>query len=408
MTRASRTKKIIFAAVVAVAVLGGAETVLRLHEFNFYFNFGADILGMPLLEMKGIRRVMNRTVEFDPVLFWRFKPNQVLDAHGIYRKPVHINGHGFRGPEFTDGKPAGVYRVACIGDSTTFGWSVGDDETFAAQLQGLLAKQCGAGKVEVLNLGVTGYTSFQGRELMDLYVRKWRPDLVIFGFGPNDRLPALKSDQEHMRDRTWDVKPLTLFLSRFQLYKLIKAGVVYLENRARGLSLDPKTYIPRLKRKVSMEEFADNVHTVKRECDAIGAGLILINVDFPSLPTDDVSRAIKEVADRSGARLTADWKQWDAADVHEALARELHVPEIDLRQIFSDGLASIEAGRMDPARAAAVKKAMPDEIAKEPWRYLMIDNGHPNDWGHELIAQKLDEIIAELPAFRKHCGESAP
>ncbi len=408
MARTSRTRKIIFAALTALMVLGGAETVLRVHDFDFFFNFGADILGMPLVDMKGIRRVMNRTVEFDPVLFWRFKPNQVLDAHGIYRQPVHINGHGFRGPEFTDDKPAGVYRIACIGDSTTFGWSVADDETFAAQLERMLNRHCGAGKVQVLNLGVTGYTSFQGRELMDLYVKKWRPDLVIFGFGPNDRLPALKSDAEHLNDRTWDVGPLTLFLSRFQLYKLIKAGVVYFENREQGLSLDPRTYIPRLKRKVSMAEFKDNVAEVKKECDAIGAGLILINVDFPSLPPDNVTTTIKEAADQSGASMPAEWKYWDAEAVHESLARELHVPQLDLRALFSADLAAIEAGRMEPERAAAVKKTMPEVIAQEPWRWLMIDNGHPDDWGHEIIAQKLEELIAPLPAFRKRCGAGAP
>ena len=40
----------------------------------------------------------------DPLLFWRLRPNQ--DAFTkIDHKPVHVNGHGTRGPEFSDAKP---------------------------------------------------------------------------------------------------------------------------------------------------------------------------------------------------------------------------------------------------------------------------------------------------------------
>jgi lysophospholipase L1-like esterase len=406
MAKFSRRRKLSFAAAALLIILGGAELTLRLHDFNFYYNFGADVLGLPLIDLHSIRRVQNRTVEFDPVLFWRFKPSQVLDARGVYRKPVRINGHGFRGPDFTDQKPAGVYRVACLGDSTTFGWSVGDDETYSYFLQSLLGRNAVNCKVEVLNLGVTGYTSFQGRELMELYVRKWRPDLVIFAFGPNDRLPALKSDAEHMRDRTWDIAPLAVFLSRFQLYKLLKAGVVYLENREQGLSLDPKTYIPKLQRKVSPEEFASNVRAVKSICDQIGTDMVLVNVDFPSLPLDYVSLEIEKEAKKNGAPMPPDWETWDAARIHESLARELQIPELDLRKLFAHDLLEIQTGKMEPEKAAALKKAMGDELGKEPWRFLMVDNGHPNDWGHEIIARELEKLILPLSAFRRDCEDT--
>jgi len=384
MARLPKGRRVIFAVAAALILSGGAEFILRVHDFGFYYNFGADLLGMPLLDMHKIRRIQNRTVEHDPHLFWRFKPNQTLDAHGIYRRSVTINSNGFRGPEFKDQKPAGVYRVACIGDSTTFGWSVGDNETFAHYLGGLLGKRC-PGKVEALNLGVTGYTSFQGMKLMEMYVKDWSPDLVIFAFGPNDRLPALKSDREHFESRTWDIGAIQLFLHRFQVYKLMKSGVIYLKNRARGLSLDAKTYIPHLERKVGPEEYADNARKVKALCDRTGADLILIHVDYPSLPEDHVSMEIKKQAGEHGAKMPEDWKKWDGAALHRELSNQLNVPSIELRELFEQA----------PGK-------------DNEWQTIMVDNGHPNERGHKIIAEELARLIKPLPAFRERCKEAAP
>src|SRR5690349_11474912 len=44
----------------------------------------------------------------DEKLFWRLKPNQDCFTK-IDHKPVHINAHGTRGPEFEIQKPAGTF-----------------------------------------------------------------------------------------------------------------------------------------------------------------------------------------------------------------------------------------------------------------------------------------------------------
>lgn len=405
MSRLSRKKRALYAAAVCVTLLGGSELVLRAYDFSFYFNFGGDILGMPLLDLHSIRRTMNRAVDFDPYLFWKFKPDQVLTDKTAYRKPVSINSHGYRGSDFSDAKPDGVYRVACIGDSTTFGWSVADTDTFPARLELALAGDCPHGRVEVLNLGVTGYTSLQGRELMTRYAAAWAPDLVVFAFGPNDRLPALKSDLKHLQDRTWDIGPLKVFLNRLQVYKLIKSGVIYLGNRTRGLSLDPATYIPRLKRKVSLKEFEQNVWIVNDTCRRIGADLVIISVDYPSLPPDHVTREMEKQAREHGAAMPETWGPWDGASIIKKLSRELGAPAIDMRELFARSLEKIKKGELEPERAKAIRDAMPDMIAKEPWWYIMVDNGHPNQWGHEIIARKLELVATTLPSYRKYCGE---
>lgn len=419
--RLSRARRLAFGLAAAFILLAAAELVLRLHDFGFYYNFGADLIGMPLLDLHRIRRVQNQTVEFDPILFWRFKPDQILTDSSIYRRPVTINSHGFRGYDFETPKPDHTYRVVCLGDSSTFGWSVGDSETYPAQLFPRLQRLCPRAAVdlktratyrrqrtrsadglsiEVLNLGVTGYTSHQGRRLLERMAEDLKPDLVIFAFGPNDRLPALKSDREHEADRTWDIGPVSLLLSRLQLYKLVKSAVVYLQSRREGIDLDPKTYIPRLKRKVSPVEYTDNLRAVKARCDQIGADLIVLNVQYPALPPDFIDAEIKKQAEAAGADLPANWRPWDQRDTVLGAAAALGVPALDLETLFEQRLADLASGRIALSPA---QKNLPD-ADREPWRLLMVDNGHPNYWGHELIVERLAEVIGGLPAFRRACG----
>ncbi|MFO8055984.1 MAG: SGNH/GDSL hydrolase family protein [bacterium] len=397
----TRKKKALFACAALIMALALLEGVLRLHDFGFYFNYSADLIGMPLLDLYSIRRVQNRTVEFDRRVFWRFKPDQTLDIEGVYKEPVHINSHGFRGPDWPDRKSDGVLRVACLGDSTTFGWSVGEKDPYPYRLEKLLAEECGK-EVEVLNLGVTGYTSLQGIELLKTKVKEWKPDLLVFAFGPNDRLPALMSDEEHLEKGTWDKSAISLTLGRLQVYKLIKSLAVYVKRRTQGISLDPATYIPRLKRKVSRDDFKQNVKKAKSLADSISADMIFIHVDYPSLPKDHPGRQMKEQAQKHGVS-PPEWREWNGRKLVRHFRDRPGIRAFDLRHLFSSSLEKIKSGELDPQRAARLREKMPGKIKEEPWRYLMVDNGHPNEWGHEIIAEKILEEARHMDRFREIC-----
>lgn len=86
-------------------------------------------------------------------------PNLDVKFQGVETK---INSCGMRSPEREAVKSPTTYRIALLGDSFAFGWGVEYQESFAHQLEVIL-NEAGEGKikVEVLNFGVPGYSTFQ-------------------------------------------------------------------------------------------------------------------------------------------------------------------------------------------------------------------------------------------------------
>ncbi len=99
---------------------------------------------------------------------------------------MNTNRHGFRGRAFAEEKPEGTFRIACLGDSYTFGMGVGDDETWPARLQALADERAGQGCCEVWNCGVPAYDTVQELAFLTKTVLPFRPDLVLLGFHLND------------------------------------------------------------------------------------------------------------------------------------------------------------------------------------------------------------------------------
>ncbi len=101
-----------------------------------------------------------------------------------------INAQGFRGPQVSPAKPPGTFRIACLGDSHTFGTGVGELETWPAQLQALCEGAGAAGRpVEVMNWGVSAYDTTREVILLRARVLEFDPDLVILQYHVNDVSP---------------------------------------------------------------------------------------------------------------------------------------------------------------------------------------------------------------------------
>ena len=120
----------------------------------------------------------------DPVRGWGLIPG----SSGWWRSEgeafVEINSDGFRGPSRARPRPPGVLRIAILGDSCTEAVQVPYEATFAARLERELAAcpAVGARRVEVLDLGVSGYGTAQELLTLRQQALAFTPDIVLLAF----------------------------------------------------------------------------------------------------------------------------------------------------------------------------------------------------------------------------------
>jgi lysophospholipase L1-like esterase len=108
----------------------------------------------------------------------RYRPGAELSFRvGTTLYQVRINSRGFRTQEFEERKTPKVFRVICVGASTTLQGRT-NQETYPALLQQRMDRLLGVGRVEVLNLGINGTrTDYWLRRSDELF--RYQPDLVI-------------------------------------------------------------------------------------------------------------------------------------------------------------------------------------------------------------------------------------
>lgn len=133
----------------------------------------------------------------DPVLFWRLRPNVERAIWDF--TVVSTNAQGLRHDRPIESrKPRGRFRIVCVGDSVTFGFRVPlvfpdapdqydrTDGPYPLRLERLLRAEFPDRDIEVIALAVPGYSSFQGRILLEDTIDWLEPDVVVICFGFND------------------------------------------------------------------------------------------------------------------------------------------------------------------------------------------------------------------------------
>ena len=163
--------------------LRGALLNLLLMLTSIVVILGLCEIGLRLFYPAGSQPKIN---DFDPLLGHRMKPNvdlvHVWPAHENV-STIRTNSAGFRGPELPGTKRAGEFRILLLGDSYTFGFGVGDEDTFAHRLQEMIDSRAGvAGRVSVINAGVSAYGTAQQLLLYESAHARFEPDLVVLNF----------------------------------------------------------------------------------------------------------------------------------------------------------------------------------------------------------------------------------
>jgi lysophospholipase L1-like esterase len=293
--------------------------------------------------------------EPDAKLYWKLKPDQDCYTK-IDHKPVHVNSHGTRGPEFSAEKPADTIRILSLGDSRTFGWGLTEAETYSDRLQRLLQGQVGKKKkVEVINAGVNAWSYMQ----MLVYFRetgiKYNPDCVIIGDANLWTQFSEKSDPEFVKKFLNRVR-LKNFLRHFAAYHYfieVKLKDFYEKQRTKFIPIDPKqdTLFKEQQQKDPNAVFKTAIEDLCKLASSRGVKPVLLNI--PSL--DELQST----------------NQSDMLKVKTAVSQSCNVPLADLT----------------PQLQLEQKRNV---------LYLDADPVHLNQAGNQIIAQQLFETIKNM------------
>jgi lysophospholipase L1-like esterase len=288
-----RWKKVLFSTIVvigAVALLeGGARLFVHVAPVNSRWEFHRqliDSVGFPALK---------EILVPDPVLFWALRPS--LDHTPLAGHIAASFDLKFTVSTDADGKrrmPAvtGARKpVVFLGDSCTFGVGVNDEQTFPALLQRRLPD------LGAIDLGVPGYTVYQGRLRLNQYALSAPPAAVVITFGFNDEAVwDNRSDLEHAAlleaERSWPNSSRFITLLASLLPRLAPAAPN--PGQARR---------PRL----SDDEFVAEVRAVAEWCRARHAEPVLVLWPYRvQLARNDMSpkqRALLRIAANENLRL---------------------------------------------------------------------------------------------------------
>ena len=332
----------------------------------------------------------------DPVLIWRNIPNarrayvdiftpvwadrdrmallrrflpwlpQAFRANPVWR--IALNDEGFRSAAFQSAKRPGVLRIACIGDSWTFGMNVNQDEMYPARVGALLAAR--SRPVEVMNFGILGYSSFQGLQLLKSRVLDLQPDVLVIGFGMND------SDVAGYRDRDVLAPGSISWRDRVKAITGQSESLALMKYLALALRFKPQDMGAFLKADAKADQGKSNATVNYDDIEA-----------WTRVSPRDYERNLREMitlARGRGARaVLLDNELWAGSPyrpVLRTISRDEQVPLVDSLQLIADERAKIERGmetRFQLAHAAPEPTAADGPAVGVPVVFRVHDGGYP-------------------------------
>lgn len=272
----------------------------------------------------------------DAFLMWFPKQN-------YNRGDINTNSQGFRDKEYQVNKDKNVFRILCLGDSSTFGYGVPIQDAYHTLLENKLnlASAHNGIRYEVINAGVTGYTSYQGLRLYELIGVKYSPDIVTFYLGANDQKKTFclndKQIMQHDVPTMIKAKMESSFLLKSHSYRILRTLIVNSFKIENSIGKD----VPRVK----VSDFKLNILELNRLCKEHGSLLIMIS--FPCNKTNDVTLLYKREM--------------------ESISKQYNIPLVSIPE-------------------------MSDESPLDN-NIFFLDSIHPNQLGHQRIMERLYDCL---------------
>jgi lysophospholipase L1-like esterase len=158
------------------------KVMLRLRDLLVkLFISGTAIIVMLAVAEGGLRLYyLNK-----PLTLGIIAPKDCPYIYGLNPRRGGISSQGLRDREFAIPKPKNTRRILLLGDSVTYGMSVPPESTFAKTLERNLNARFQQ-SVEVINTGVSAYTTYNEVEYYLARGREFQPDIVVISFCMND------------------------------------------------------------------------------------------------------------------------------------------------------------------------------------------------------------------------------
>jgi len=361
--------------------------------------------------------------EPDPDLLWRLKPNSQLSSN------EHLNSRGFRTQEFELQKKENSRRIIILGDSRSFGFGLENkNEIYSERIQTYFSSQK-KNDVQVLNLSVIGYSSYQGLRLMDTMVSKMQPSQLIVWFGFNDLLYYHVTDQANAT-RSALFTSAEILMNQSYLYQWLR---IFFKMHLTPDKVDLEQNItPR----VPINDFRKNLISILEKSRILSCPVVFmispVRKNVPMVLNSKI-RLIKQEDGRQYRKLIT---QYEIGDFWLMNATEFPGSESELDKLLmdNDDLAILHyfkgvlfqkrgeiqkaseqfnlASEMDDTRRIVDQyNQVVVEVAREynaglidlteqfnefDDYSLFVDDCHPNSNGHNLIAAKLLEYMTNI------------
>lgn len=209
----------------------------------------------------------------DHSLFWRLRPNIKEGTEFLVPGSYRTNAMGLRGGDASLSVDDNRIRIACFGNSCTFGWRLQEGETYEQQLEQKLNAQVGATRFTVFNCGVPGYSTFQGLRMLREFLPILKPQMVTICYGWNDHWAAgfdiEDKDQQMAPQLVLDAQNM---LSKSYVYRSIKYLLLAKYEKTRQYQFDRQS----VRYRVSLEDYASNLSDIIALCRSNGVKPILL------------------------------------------------------------------------------------------------------------------------------------
>jgi len=146
---------------------------------------------------------------------------------------ARVNSLAHRDHEWNDRKPAGVRRIAFVGDSFVYGWGIDDPEN---RFSNLIQKRFDArnpGAVEVMNVAWAGWDSREEAKAIVRMITDFAVDEIVLCYLPNDIesiLPVTKEFDPQKPPRPKWIRVQCSFLLDYLYYRVYARWVPSVSN----------------------------------------------------------------------------------------------------------------------------------------------------------------------------------